>query len=65
MKLRNLNQKVVNKMGEDEVRVLGYCAECKNEITDDVEDYYCDEDGNYFCCAECAMIHYGIHRLEI
>lgn len=52
-------------MDENEVRVLGVCAECKNDITDDVEDYYCDEDGNYFCCAECAMIHYGIHRLEI
>jgi hypothetical protein len=52
-------------MDQNEVRVLGVCAECQNDITDDVEDYYCDEDGNYFCCAECAMIHYGIHRLEI
>jgi hypothetical protein len=52
-------------MDEKDVRVLGVCAECSNDITDDVEDYYCDEDGNYFCCVDCAMIYYHIHRLEI
>jgi len=52
-------------MDEKEVRVLGVCAECQNDIMDDVEDYYCDEDGNYFCSDECAMIYHGIHRLEI
>lgn len=48
-----------------EVRTLGHCAECNNEITDDAENYYCDEDGNFFCSDECAMIYHGIHRLEI
>ena len=52
-------------MDEKEVRSLGVCAECGNEITDDVEDCFCDEDGNYFCSAECGMIFWGIHRLEI
>ena len=52
-------------MDENEVRVLGCCAECQNDITDDVEDYYYDEDGNFFCCVDCAMIHHGIHKLEV
>jgi hypothetical protein len=53
-------------MNEDnEVRVLAYCAECENEIHDDVEEYYCDEDGNFFCDIECACIYHGIHRLEL
>ena len=53
-------------MNEDnEVRVLSYCAECEDEITDDIEEYYCDEDGQFFCSIECAMACHGIHRLEI
>ncbi len=53
-------------MNEDnEARVLAYCAECENEIHDDVEEYYCDEDGNIFDTCECACIYHGIHRLEI
>ena len=53
------------KHEEKEVRVLAYCAECNEEITDDVEEYYCDEDGNFYCSIECACIAHGIHRLEI
>ena len=52
-------------MSENEIRTLGYCAECGIDITDDVEEYYCDEDGHYFCYCECAMTYYGIHKLEI
>ena len=52
-------------MDSNEVRILGYCAECGSEITDDVGDYYCDEDGHFFDSEECAMVYYGIHRLEI
>lgn len=52
-------------MNEDnEVRVLAYCAECGDEITDDIEEIYVDEDGNYFCSCECSMIYHGIHKLE-
>ena len=50
---------------EKEVRVLAYCAECNEEITDNVEEYYCDDDGNFFDTIECACIAHGIHRLEI
>lgn len=52
-------------MNNDEVRVLTYCTECGTDITDDIEEYYCDEDGQYYCSCECAMIHYGIHKLEV
>lgn len=50
---------------DEEVRVLGICAECNSSITDDIEDYYCDEDGNFFDSPECAMAYYGIHKLEV
>ena len=50
---------------DEEVRVIGICAECNSKITDDIEEYYCDEDGNFFDCTECAMAHYGIHLLEV
>ena len=48
----------------DNVRMIGYCAECGANITDDA-DYYCDEEGYLFCSCECAMEHYGIHKLEV
>ena len=65
MKEKKMNPREVAQMDNNETRVLAYCAECGNEITDDVEDYYCDEDGNYFDTCECALEYYGIHRLEI
>lgn len=49
---------------DEEVRIIGICAECGSEITDNIEEYYCDEDGNFFDSAECAMVHHGIHLLE-
>ena len=50
---------------DEERRTLGYCAECNSAITDDVEEYYCDEDGNFFDNAACVMVYYGIHKLEV
>ena len=49
---------------DEDVRVIGYCYECNNTITDDMEDVYVDDDGNYFCCVECAMDHCGMSKLE-
>lgn len=49
---------------DEEIRIMCYCTECGSPITDDIEEYYCDEDGNYFDSAECAMVHHGIHLLE-
>lgn len=53
------------KTMNDEVRIIGVCAECNSEITDNIEEYYCDEEGNFFDSAECAMAYYGIHLLEV
>ena len=63
MKKRNSMRKEKSTM--DEVRLIGYCAECGNDITDDMEDIYVDEDGNYFCSDECGMIYHGLHKLEV
>ena len=51
-------------MDEMDVRTIGYCAECDSEITDDIEDVYVDDEGHTFCSSECAMIYYGLHKLE-
>jgi hypothetical protein len=51
-------------MNED-VRVIGVCAECTSKITDDMEECWCDEDGNYFDSVECAMTYHRIHLLEV
>lgn len=52
-------------MHDNEVRAFGYCEECGNIITDENDEYYCNEDGNYFCSCECVMEHYHIHKLEV
>ena len=51
-------------MDNNEIRVLGYCVECGNEITDDVQAYYCNEDGECFCDIECLLEHYNISKIE-
>ena len=50
---------------DEEKTIIAYCAECNSEITDDIEEYYCDEDGNFFDSVECAMAFYHIHLLEV
>lgn len=50
---------------DEDVRIIGVCAECGSEIPDNIEEYYCDEDGNYFDDVECCMAYYGIHKLEV
>lgn len=49
---------------ENEVRIRAYCSECDEEITDESEEYYCNDDGEYFCSIECVLEHYGISKLE-
>ena len=63
MKSPSLSLRMVRKMDENEVRVLGYCAECNSKITDE-HDVYVDEDGNYFDDIECVLSFYNIHKLE-
>ena len=50
---------------DEDVKIIAYCAECGSEVTSDIEEYYCDEDGNFFDSVECALIHGGIHKLEV
>lgn len=64
MKKKNMNLRMVKTMDEER-RVIGICAECESEILDNIEEYYCDEDGNYFDDIECAMAHHRIHKLEV
>ena len=52
-------------MNDNEIRTFGYCAECTNEITDKAEDYYCNEEGERFCCVECALSYCGISKIEV
>jgi hypothetical protein len=52
-------------MDENEVRVFGYCVECGREVTDEADEYYCDDEGNVFCSCECVLEHCGIHKLEV
>lgn len=49
----------------DEERTFGNCTECGNAITDNIEEYFCDDNGNFFCNENCVFEYYGIHRLEI
>lgn len=51
-------------MDENAIRIVGYCTECELEITDDMEDIYVDDYGNYFCGFECIVDHFELHKLE-
>jgi hypothetical protein len=50
---------------DEEKRTFGYCKECETRITDDVEEYYCDDEGNVFCSYECVLEHFQIYRIEV
>lgn len=45
-------------------QVIARCEECGELIYDDSGEMYMDGDGNYFCCASCAMTFYGIYQPE-
>lgn len=64
MKRKNMNLRTVKTMNE-EVRVFGECVECGSAITDDIETYYCDEEGNLFCSHECILEHFQLHLMEV
>lgn len=49
---------------DENIRTIGYCAECGEIITDDMKDVYVNDDGQYFCCAECVNNYYGLCKLE-
>ena len=62
--MKNIFLRMVKIMNE-EIRVFGYCEECGVKITDDIEEYYCDDEGNVFCSCECILEHFGIYRIEV
>lgn len=43
--------------------VLGHCAECGEEITDEYV-YYVDDEGNMFCVKDCAIKYHGIVEMN-
>ena len=49
----------------DEIRVFGYCKNCEDRVTDEGEEYYVNDDGEVFCCLECALEHCGITKIEL
>lgn len=49
---------------ENEIRQIARCEECTREIFDNSEEIYLDEEGNYFCCLDCALIYHGIKKAE-
>lgn len=48
----------------EQPQVIGRCEECHDLIYDDSGEMYMDNEGNYFCCLECALSFYGIHQPE-
>lgn len=50
---------------DNDIRIFGYCACCNSKVTDEGEEYYCNDDGEVFCSVECVMEHYGIYKLEV
>ena len=49
----------------DDVRVFGYCENCGDEVTDSCGEYFVNDDGEVFCCVECAMEHCCITKVEV
>lgn len=49
----------------DDVKILGICEVCGNEITDEDERYFLSEDGYVFCSVECALEHCKITVIEV
>lgn len=50
---------------DEEIRVIGYCAECESKITDDVNEYYCDPDGHFFCSHDCVLEYFNVVQMEV
>ncbi len=64
MRKKIMNQKKVKAMNE-ESRVFGYCSNCGSKITDDIEEYYCDEEGNLLCSHDCVLEYFCVNVMEV
>lgn len=52
-------------MDEREVRIFGYCKNCGDEVTDEHGEYCVNDDGEVFCCVECALESCGVTKIEV
>jgi hypothetical protein len=64
MKRKIMNPRTV-KIMNDESRIIGYCIECDSPITDDMDAYYCDNEGNLLCSHECILEYFCITQMEV
>jgi len=51
-------------MDDFEPRQIARCEECREDIYDDSGEIHIDDEGNYFCCLECACQYHGIRKIE-
>ena len=65
MRKKNLNQRENTKMDERDVRYFGRCENCEDDVTDEGGEYFVNDDGEVFCCLDCALEHHGIIRIEV
>jgi hypothetical protein len=49
---------------EDEAQVIARCEECRELIYEDNDAAYIDDEGNYFCCVQCALDYYSLRRVD-
>ena len=49
---------------EDNPRQIARCEECNEYIYDDSNEIFLDDEGNYFCCLDCACRYHGIKKSE-
>ena len=48
----------------EEENPIARCEECDELIYEDSEDAYIDDEGNYYCCLQCALNHYSIRQVN-
>lgn len=48
----------------EQAQVIARCEECGELIYDNSGDMYVDNEGNYFCCLDCALYFYGLRQPE-
>lgn len=49
---------------EDQAHAIARCEECGELVYEDNECAYIDDEGNYFCCLQCALSYYSIRRVD-
>lgn len=49
----------------DDIRVFGYCENCGEKVTDELDEYYINENGEAFCSIECVLEHYRVVKIEV